>query len=76
MQQPAGTASTRPRDRSRVGGQIAGAAVAGAIMAGTLTWIWHASLAAGRSSCTDPGQVCIGPDLVGIAIGVVVGAGG
>jgi len=45
-------------------------------MAGTLTWIWHASLAAGRSSCTDPGQVCIGPDLVGIAIGVVVGAGG
>lgn len=75
MQQPAGTASSRPGDRARVG-QVAGAAVAGAVMAGTLTWIWHASLAAGRSSCTDPGQVCIGPDIVGIAIGVVVGVGG
>jgi hypothetical protein len=76
MQQPAGAAGTRHSDRIRVGGQIAGAAVAGAIMAGTLTWIWHASLAAGRTSCTVPGQICIGPDLVGIAFGVVVGAGG
>jgi hypothetical protein len=76
MQQPAGTASPRPSDRARIGGQVAGAAVAGAIMAGTLTWIWHASLAAGRSSCTDPGQICIGPDLVGIAADVVVGVGG
>lgn len=50
--------------------------MAGAIMAGTLTWIWHASLAAGRTSCRDPSQIGIGPELVGIAVTVVVGAGG
>jgi hypothetical protein len=76
MQQPAGAARTRHGDRARVVGQVAWAAVAGAILAGTLTWVWHASLAAGRSSCTVPGQICIGPDIVGTAVAVVVGVGG
>ena len=76
MRHPAGAVSTRHSDRGRAGGQVAGAAAAGAILAGALTWIWHASLAAGRTSCTDPGQVCIGPDLVGIAAGVLVGTVG
>ena len=76
MRQPAETARTWDSDRGRAGGQILWAAAAGAIIGGTLTWIWHASLAAAQNSCTHPDQVCIGPDILGIAAGVVVGIGG
>ncbi len=60
----------------RAVGQVAGAAAFGAGLAVALIYIWHTSLAAERASCSNPDLICIGPDLIGIAAGVVLTVGG
>jgi hypothetical protein len=65
-QQPGGAGRA---GRDRVGGQIAGAAVVGAVMAAALTYIWYTTLQVDRSSCTDAGVVCLGPDFGGAIAG-------
>lgn len=60
----------------QVAGRIAGAAVLGAIVAAGVVGIWHISLQAERTSCTNPAGICPGPAFGGLIAGaaaVVIG---
>ena len=59
--------------RWRVSGQIAGAALLGAIVAAVVLAIWHNSLRVESRSCSNPlVDLCLGPAFGGLIAGAAV----
>jgi hypothetical protein len=57
---------------ARVIAQPCGAALLGALVGAAVVAVWAQTLAAQRQSCQHAGGLCFGPDLGGIALGVLV----
>jgi hypothetical protein len=58
--------------RARVIARPCGAALLGALVGAAVAAVWAHALAGQRQSCQQAGGLCFGPDLAGIALGVLV----